>query len=136
MARLDKADWVRMVDILQLAATAIVIVGLIGYFLPSNLGVVVAEQGTRRLASIYGSYGSPNNLALLLGRCIPFALALALIAPGNLRRVSAGIITVLLVIAVILTQSAGALLVGVPAAVVVVLLLLHKWLRPVAVSSF
>ncbi|HLY24806.1 MAG TPA: O-antigen ligase family protein [Aggregatilineales bacterium] len=134
IARLPKLDWLRMVDVLLLAATAIVVMGLIGYFSPSSLGVVVAEQGTRRLASIYGSYASPNNLALFLGRCIPFALAMALVAPGNARRISAGIVTALLAVAVVLTQSAGALLLGVPAAVVVVLLLWNKVIGRIAVG--
>src|SRR6185436_7847006 len=100
---------------LLLAATVIITLGLFGYFV-NGAGVIVAEQGTRRLASIYGNYASPNNLALFVGRCIPFAFAMLLFAPGGLRKIVAGLITALMAIAVILTQSAGALFLGVPAA--------------------
>jgi O-antigen ligase len=124
-ARLSKEDLLRMVDVLLLAATVIIVLGLFGYFV-NGAGVIVAEQGTRRLASIYGNYASPNNLALFVGRCIPFAFAMLLFAPGGLRKIIAGLITALMGVAVILTQSAGALFLGVPAALICVLWFWNK----------
>ncbi len=125
IARLSKQDLLRMVDVLLIAATAIIVLGLFGYFV-NGAGVVVAEAGTRRLASIYGNYASPNNLALFVGRCIPYAFAMFLLAPGRLRRVAAGLITALMALAIVLTQSAGAIFLGVPAAVVCVLWFWNK----------
>jgi len=98
--------------------------------------VIEAEGGTRRLASVYGS---PNNVALFLGRCIPFVIAFLLtpaqhvgaqyIAPdqSNLweryrRPIYAGILLIMLV-TVLLTQSVGALTLGMPVGIAVVLLL-------------
>jgi O-antigen ligase len=68
-------------------------------------------------------YGSPNNVGLLLGRCIPFALAFALLPLDRTRRVAAAIALALMLVTLVLTQSAGAIFLGVPAGFVVVLLL-------------
>ncbi len=78
-------------------------------------GIVTAEDGVQRLASVYGS---PNNAALLLGRAIPFALALVLVQRDALMVIALTTMTV----AIVLTQSAGALFLGVPVSVVLVLL--------------
>jgi O-antigen ligase len=68
-------------------------------------------------------YGSPNNVGLFLGRCIPFALTFVLVQLDSTRRVLALVALAIMLIAVLLTQSAGALFLGVPAALVVVLAL-------------
>ncbi|HVO41665.1 MAG TPA: O-antigen ligase family protein, partial [Aggregatilineales bacterium] len=81
---------------------------------------VIAADGTTRIASVYGS---PNNLALFLGRCLPFALAAILVSRSTARRVLVGIGGLIMLTALFLTQSAGALLFGLPAAFVVVLIL-------------
>jgi O-antigen ligase len=119
-ARLSGSDAARLVDAFLLAGTAIAVIGLIEYFDVTGAGIVVAEQGARRLNSVYWS---PNNAALLLGRCIPYGFAMLLLAPGGLRRALAGLMTLIMLIAVLLTQSAGAALLGVPASLIVVLLL-------------
>jgi O-antigen ligase len=49
-----------------------------------------------------------------------------LIAPGRLRRIAAGIICLIMLVAVFLTQSGGALLLGVPAAIISVLALWNR----------
>ncbi len=119
---LSKRDAVRLVDVLLLAGAAVALIGL-SMYVQGGQGVVVAEQGSRRLSSVYGS---PNNAALFLGRCIPFAFAMFLVAPGTARRVVAGVLLLPMLAAVLLTQSGGALLLGVPAAIIVVLALWNR----------
>jgi O-antigen ligase len=120
--RLSNRDAVRLVDVLLMAGATVAVIGLFLY-VRGGQGVVVAEQGSRRLSSVYGS---PNNAALFLGRCIPFAFAMLLVAPGTLRRsVMAALLGVML-IAVVLTQSGGALLLGIPVAAIIVLLLWNR----------
>lgn len=131
----DKKDLLRLVDVLILTGFLVSVIGLFLYFrcllLDICVSVIQAEGGARRLASVYGS---PNNVGLWLGRCIPFALAYVLTAiqfttggletrPCNLRRIFAGIALTLMLITVILTQSAGAILFGVPAGLAGVILL-------------
>ncbi len=71
-------------------------------------------------------YGSPNNLALVLDRAVPLALALA--AFGSLggkrivQRVLLAAMTILLLLACIVTFSKGALLLGLPVGLAAVLL--------------
>ncbi len=119
VTRLSDRDVVRLVDVLLLAGTLVAAIGLFQY-VRGGQGVVIAELGSRRLASVYGS---PNNAALFLGRCIPFGFAMFLLSPGMLRRVLAGIIVLIMGVAVVLTQSGGAILLGVPAGIICVLIL-------------
>ena len=78
---------------------------------------VLLAQGPFPLRSVYGS---PNNVGLLLGRTIPFALALMIVnLEPRLRWIAAGSLAVMLP-ALILTQSIGAIFLGVPAGVVTV----------------
>ena len=69
-----------------------------------------------------GVYGSPNNVGLLLGRAIPLALALVLVKIDNRWRVLAIASLVIMLPTLLLTQSAGAIALGVPAGVAVVVL--------------
>ncbi len=115
---LSRRSLVRLVDVLLLAGVAVSLVSL-GLFV-QNEAVITAEEGARRLA---GVYGSPNNLALFLGRCVPFGLAFALLAPQRLRRALATLSLLPVLLVIMLTQSAGAILLGVPASVVAVILL-------------
>ena len=117
-ASLSRRSLVQLVDVLLLAGVAVSLISL-GLFV-QNEAVITAEEGARRLA---GVYGSPNNLALFLGRCVPFALAFALLAPQRLRRSLAALSLLPLLLVIMLTQSAGAILLGVPASVVAVILL-------------
>lgn len=111
---LDKQIIVRLIDALIIAG---VIIALLGFITP----FITAEEGTRRLASVYGS---PNNVGLFLGRCIPFSTAYLLVNTGKKRRAWGGITSLIMVIAVLLTQSVGAIVIGLPAAIVVVTLAL------------
>ena len=78
---------------------------------------VFAAQSPLPLKSVYGS---PNNLGLLLGRTIPIALALLLSKLDlRLRWIIAPCLLVMLS-ALILTQSVGAIFLGVPAGIAAV----------------
>ncbi|MGJ3240416.1 MAG: O-antigen ligase family protein [Anaerolineae bacterium] len=98
-----------------IAGLSVAVIGL--YLYSVGEGVITAEGGARRLASIYGS---PNNVGLLLGRMIPFVIAIMLGFAG-IRRYLGGIVSVVMLIAVALTQSVGAILVGIPAGIATVL---------------
>jgi O-antigen ligase len=124
VVRLSERDIVRLIDVLLFAGLAVAGIGLLFYVQGiEGAGVVLAEQGSRRLASVYGS---PNNAALFLGRCVPYAFAMLLIAPGGLRRAVAGLALVVLLLATVLTQSGGALLFGIPAGIISVLILWNR----------
>jgi O-antigen ligase len=123
-----------LVDTLLLAGFVVSVIGLYQYF--TGQAIITAEEGARRLASVYGS---PNNVGLFLGRCIPFALAFLLIPIAKskpkhklpllspilqlgIRRVFAFLNLLVMGFAVALTQSVGAIFIGVPAAIAAVLL--------------
>ncbi|MBC8170949.1 MAG: O-antigen ligase family protein, partial [Anaerolineae bacterium] len=118
---LTRQDVLRVVDALLCAGLIVCLVGL--YLYVRGEAVITAEEDARRLASIYGS---PNNVALFLGRCLPFTLAFTLIPIDRNRRILAGICFGLMLLTVILTQSVGALFIGVPAAVAAVLLVIYR----------
>lgn len=120
MLRTTQYSQKRLVDTMLAAGFAVAIIGLIMWL--RGDAIITAEEGTRRLA---GVYGSPNNVGLFLGRCIPFALAYALLSHNLRRRVAVVVLTTMLV-AVILTQSAGALFIGIPAGIASVLVLTYK----------
>jgi len=87
------------------------IIVFVNVFFFRGEGVITAEGGARRLVSVYGS---PNNAALFLGRCLPFALACTLSGPWKLRRWLALATGAVCLLAFLLTQSAGGLLLGLP----------------------
>ena len=97
------------------AAVIVSIIGLFQYFLGDM--VIVAEAGTTRLQSVYGS---PNNIGLLFGRAIPIALALLLTPLAARLRVWAGVSLLIMLPTLALTQSVGAILLGIPAGLAVV----------------
>ncbi len=122
----DRSQILRLIETLLTAAFAVAAIGFFLYLFGSSIGittgVIEAEGGARRLASVYGS---PNNVALFLGRCIPFALAFALVEVHRVRRwLSTGVLAVLL-LTVLFTQSVGAIFLGVPLSCALVLLLLY-----------
>lgn len=67
------------------------------------------------VARVRALYGSPNNLALYLGRCIPLAAALALFARRRLLRLLAGLAAIACLTAGVLTRSRGLVFLGLPA---------------------
>ena len=118
--KFDKRLELRLVDALVLAGVIVCLVGLFQFL--RGEAIITAEDGARRLASVYGS---PNNVGLLLGRCIPFALVFALVPLDRRRRVGAALALVLMVGTLALTQSAGAIFLGAPAGIAAILLLLY-----------
>lgn len=114
----EKQQFLLLVDALLLAGVTVACIGLLQFV--RGEAVITAEDGARRLASVYGS---PNNVGLFLGRCIPFGLAYLLIPVDRRRRLAAGLALGIMGVAVVLSQSVGAIFIGIPAAVVTVLLL-------------
>lgn len=118
---LNQRDWLRLIDALLLAGFTVAVMGLFLYL--RGEAIITAEGEARRLASVYGS---PNNAALFLGRCIPFALAFALTQVDQFRRIAAGFAFIVFTITIVLTQSVGGLFLGLPAAVAAVLLVVYR----------
>ncbi|MBI5669849.1 MAG: O-antigen ligase family protein [Chloroflexi bacterium] len=118
---LDRKAIVRLVDALVLAGLTVAVIGLVTFM--QGQAVITAEAGARRLASVYGS---PNNVGLFLGRCLPFALAFSVLPLNRTRRALAALALVVMAAAVILSQSVGALFIGIPAAVGAVVLLVWR----------
>ena len=85
--------------------------------------IITAEDGARRLA---GVYGSPNNLGLFLGRCIPFVVAFLLINANARRRLATLLILIIMGIVALLSQSVGALFIGIPASIIAVVMLRYR----------
>ncbi len=110
----------QMIDALLLSAAFVCAIGL--FLFLTGQGVITAEEGARRLVSVYGS---PNNVALFLGRGLPFLLIFTLMPFSVIRRLAAGALLIVSLITVGLTQSAGALFLGIPASLAAVLLLLY-----------
>lgn len=118
--RLDRRALLRLIDALLLAAALVCLIGLFQYL--RGEAVITAEDGARRLASVYGS---PNNVGLLLGRCIPLLLAFAVAPIDRRRRLGSALALVLMLGTLLLTQSAGAIFLGAPAGIAAVLLLMY-----------
>ena len=94
---------------------AIVFAGVIACLM--GLYEVAFEQRALPLRSVYGS---PNNVGLLLDRTIPLALAFVLVKLNlRLRWIAVGSLVVMLP-TLLLTQSVGAIVLGVPAGLAVV----------------
>ncbi|MCW5850408.1 MAG: O-antigen ligase family protein [Anaerolineae bacterium] len=108
-ARLGERELLRLVDALVLAGVGLALGGFLTY---QGDGGIAAE-GVRRLRSVYGS---PNNLALALGRILPILLVFLVWGQSRWRRVGYGLALAPIVVALFLTFSTGAWLLGVPAA--------------------
>jgi O-antigen ligase len=122
VAHLDGRGRQRIVDGWVLGAVGVALVGLVQYMLGRN--VVLAEGGLPRLQSVYYS---PNNVGLYLGRVWPLLAAVAVLPPSaacstaarpaqKRRRVLFGMALVVVTLALGLSFSRGALLLGLPAA--------------------
>ncbi len=106
----DEAKLWRLVDALVAGAVAVSLVGLAQLVTGQNL---IEAEGVARIRA---TYGSPNNLALYLGRSIPLALVVAWLGPANRRRLYF-LSLAPLVAAAFLTYSRGLLLLGLPASI-------------------
>ncbi len=111
-----RAVW-QVVDLWVLGAVVVALVGLVQYGLGVNL--ITAEQGFRRLRSVYGS---PNNAGLYLGRVLPVLVSIALFGGprSRNRRIAYGAVALPVGLAVLLSFSKGALILGVPISLVTV----------------
>jgi O-antigen ligase len=107
MVRDRRGTW-RVADAWMLGAATIAIVG-IGQ-LALGQGLITADGVSR----VRGFYGSPNNLALYLGRALPLALAVGAWGKGGARRYAYAGAAAVVTVALLLTYSRGAWLVGVP----------------------
>jgi O-antigen ligase len=106
--RREQATW-RIVDAWVLGGALIAAVGLGQWILGENL---IAAEGVGR---VRGFYGSPNNLALYLGRLLPLTLAIAAWGQRGGRRWAYLLAFLVMAGATFLTYSRGAWVVGVPA---------------------
>jgi O-antigen ligase len=117
----DRRSLLLLIDLLLLAAVIVCAIGLIMYM--RGEAIITAEEGARRLASVYGS---PNNVGLLIGRCVPFLLAFSLLRVDRRRQTASKVALMLLLLTAILSQSVGALLIGIPAAIAAALALIYR----------
>jgi O-antigen ligase len=120
---LDRRALWRIVDFFLLGAVLVAAIGLYQFITGANL--ITAEGGVERIRSVYGS---PNNLALYLGRALPVGLAVLALGGNKRRRVLYGLAALVIGATIALTFSKGALLFGAPAALAVLLILwLGRW---------
>ena len=117
MLRGRRGVWL-VVDAWVLGGAAVALLGIAQWALGQNL---ITAEGVWR---VRGFYGSPNNLALYLGRLLPLVVAVSVFGPwraegsqpsSRRRRWLYGLATLLMAGALFLTYSRGAWLLGVPA---------------------
>lgn len=104
----------RIVDAVILAGLVVAVVGLVQYAF--NINIITAEEGQHRLRSVYGS---PNNVGLFLGRVLPVMVAVAALGRGR-RRWLYALSALPVALAIVLSFSKGALILGIPAALLVI----------------
>jgi O-antigen ligase len=122
-AHLDRRAVWRIIDALVLAGVLVAVIGLVQYAF--NLNIITAEEGVRRLRSVYGS---PNNVGLFLGRVFPIGLAVALVGVGR-RRIFYALALLPIGAAILLSQSRGAIFIGIPLSILAIGLLAGgRWL--------
>jgi putative inorganic carbon (HCO3(-)) transporter len=118
MVRKRRDVW-RVVDAWVLGGALMAAMGIFQWAFGRNL---ITADGVSR---VRGFYGSPNNLALYLGRVFPLCLAIAVFRPAGIlvsgrverrRRWAYGLAVTVMAAAILLTYSRGAWLLGVPAA--------------------
>ncbi len=115
VVRLEPREWRIILAAFLVGGGVVAAIGLGQFALGQNL--ITAEAGLPRLRSIYGS---PNNVALYLGRVWPILAALVLFG-GRRRRLGYALLLLVVAAAWLLTFSKGALFLGLPAASLVLL---------------
>ncbi len=122
---LKRRQMQRVIDGFVAGALIVALVGLAQYALGINL--ITAEQGFRRLRAVYGS---PNNAGLYLGRALPVLVAVTALGATRWRRIVYGIAVLPVGIAILLSFSKGAILLGVPLSLLALGILAGgRWLR-------
>jgi O-antigen ligase len=99
----------QLADAWVLGASLIALVGLYQWLFGQNL---ITAEGVWR---VRGFYGSPNNLALYLGKVFPLAVAVVVWGQKGRRRWAYGLAGLVMGLVILLTYSRGAWVVGVPA---------------------
>ncbi len=120
IAPLDQSELWRVVDAFVLGALVIALIGLGQLITGQNL--IESEAGLMRVRSIFGS---PNNLALYLGRALPVLLSVSLLGQGRRRTFYLAALP-LVSLAFILTFSKGGIFLGLPAALITILILWQR----------
>jgi O-antigen ligase len=111
LVRGSRDRWL-VADAWVLGGTAIALIGIAQWMLGWS---VITADGVWR---VRGFYGSPNNLALYLGRVFPLTLAVVGLGARVPRKLLYGLAAVVIGTALVLTYSRGAWLLGIPASVV------------------
>jgi O-antigen ligase len=108
-SRLSDREMWRVIDFFVLGGVVVALIGLVQFSLGVN--IITAEEGFRRLRSVYGS---PNNAGLYLGRVLPLVVAVGLFGRAHRRRLGYGLAVLPVGLALLLSFSKGALILGVP----------------------
>lgn len=121
-SKISKQEMWVILDAFLLSGLIVAVYGLGAYGLGEN--IITVEGGLGRLRSFYGS---PNNVALYLGRIWPFLAAMALMGkPTPRRRLIYAVALVPVGLAMLLTFSKGAFFMGIPAGALIILILWRK----------
>ena len=118
--KINKREMWTIIDAFILGGVTVALIGLLQYSTGQNL--ITSEGGLMRLRSVYGS---PNNVALYLGRIIPILAAMILMGHGK-RRYFYLLASVPVGMAMLLSYSKGALFLGLPASLLVILIIWRK----------
>lgn len=110
----DRQTAWNVADAWVLGGALVAVLGLAQWALGQNL---ITADGVGRVRAFYGS---PNNLALYLGRILPLVLAIFVWARPRSRKWTYGLAAAAMVAALLLTFSRGAWLVGVPISILFV----------------
>ncbi len=119
--KIDSREMWIILDAFILGGVTVALIGLVQYSSGQNL--ITSEGGLMRLRSVYGS---PNNVALYLGRIIPILAAMILMGRGR-RRFYYLFALLPVGAAMVLSYSKGALFLGLPASLLVVLLIWRRY---------
>lgn len=124
--RPPRAEWEGVLQAFLLGGIGAAGVGLMQGI--TGVGLITGEAGARCMR---GPFGSPNNLALYLGRVFPFLLALTLAGRSRRGRLLAGLGLLMVGIPGMGTCSEGAAFLGIPAALITMggLWLRDRWGR-------
>ncbi len=115
--KFSATDILLLIDTAIIGGTLIALIGLLNYITGDD--VVITADGSRRLLAVYGS---PNAVALQLGRILPFAFAYAVLSRSMWRRSFGTITAGCMGLAFLLTQSLGGIVIGLPIALAALLL--------------
>jgi O-antigen ligase len=115
----ERETWT-VLDAYILGGVVVALLGLWQYVTGQNL--ITSEGGLMRLRSVYGS---PNNVALYLGRMAPILVAFLVMGAGR-RRLTYSLALLPIGLALLLSFSKGALFLGLPASLLAILILWRR----------